>query len=67
MQILCDNGYPRIGIAFYVDFWTEKIESGASGTAYKNGVQRSGERRLFAAREDWSKNHVGSEAVRYLI
>ena len=56
-----------MGIAFYVDFWTEKNESGASGTANNNGVQRSGERRLFAAREDWSKNHVGSEAVRYLI
>jgi len=24
MQILYDNGYPRMDIAFYVDFWTEK-------------------------------------------
>ena len=29
-----------------------KSESGASGTANKNGVKRSGERRLFAAQED---------------
>ena len=56
-----------MGIAFYVISGQRKSESGASGTANKNGVQRSGERRLFAAREDWSKNHVGSEAVRYLI